>query len=50
VKYEGNPVLGGRYGTCFDVSVLRDNGMYRLWFSWRPKTSMTFVESPDACL
>ena len=23
VKFPGNPVLGGQYGTCFDVAVLR---------------------------
>jgi len=37
VKYEGNPVLGGEYGTCFDISVLHDLGIYRMWVSWRPK-------------
>jgi len=30
VKYEKNPVLGGALGTCFDVSVLRDGGKYRM--------------------
>lgn len=47
VKYEGNPVLGGRYGTCFDVSVLRESDTYRMWFSWRPKKSVALVESRD---
>ena len=23
-KYEGNPVFGGAYGTCFDVSLLQE--------------------------
>ena len=23
-KFEGNPVMGGKYGTCFDISVLRE--------------------------
>ena len=23
-KYEGNPVLGGQYGTCFDICVLKE--------------------------
>ena len=23
VKYPGNPVLGGKYGTCFDISMLK---------------------------
>jgi len=46
-KYEGNPVLGGKYGTCFDISVLRENGVYRMWVSWRPKKSVALVESSD---
>jgi predicted GH43/DUF377 family glycosyl hydrolase len=46
-KHGGNPVLGGKLGTCFDVSVLQDNGSYRMWFSWRPKQSIALVESKD---
>ena len=45
VKYAGNPVLGGAYGTCFDVSVLKDGDTYRMWFSWRPKRSLALVEA-----
>ncbi len=47
VKYEGNPVLGGEYGTCFDVSVLHEDGLYRMWLSWRPKKSVALSESRD---
>jgi predicted GH43/DUF377 family glycosyl hydrolase len=47
VKYQANPVLGGSYGTCFDVSVLRTDGNYRMWFSWRPKASIALVRSQD---
>ena len=47
VKYDGNPVLGGQYGTCFDVSVLKEEGKYRMWVSWRPKASIALVESAD---
>jgi predicted GH43/DUF377 family glycosyl hydrolase len=47
VKYEGNPVLGGRYGTCFDVCVLLESGTYRMWVSWRPKQSVAITESHD---
>ena len=47
VKYPGNPVLGGQYGTCFDVAVLRENETYRMWVSWRPKRSLALVESKD---
>ena len=46
-KYSGNPVLGGDYGTCFDVCVLKDGDLYRMWFSWRPKASIAMVESKD---
>jgi predicted GH43/DUF377 family glycosyl hydrolase len=47
VKYDANPVMGGQYGTCFDVSVLKENGAYRMWLSWRPKQSVALVESKD---
>jgi predicted GH43/DUF377 family glycosyl hydrolase len=47
VKYEKNPVLGGSLGTCFDVTVLREGGKYRMWFSWRPRRSIALTESDD---
>jgi predicted GH43/DUF377 family glycosyl hydrolase len=47
VKYEGNPVLGGQYGTCFDICVLFESGTYRMWVSWRPKQSVAITESKD---
>lgn len=46
-KHSDNPVLGGEYGTCFDVSLLKDGNIYRMWFSWRPKASIALVESAD---
>ena len=46
-KFEGNPVMGGKYGTCFDISVLREGDKYRMWLSWRPKKSVALVESAD---
>ena len=46
-KYSGNPVLGGDLGTCFDISVIKDRGRYRMWFSWRPRASIALVESTD---
>ena len=46
-KFEGNPVLGGQHGTCFDISVLREAGKYRMWLSWRPKKAVAVVESQD---
>jgi predicted GH43/DUF377 family glycosyl hydrolase len=46
-KYAGNPVLGGEYGTCFDISVLQEIDTYRMWVSWRPKGSIALVKSKD---
>jgi predicted GH43/DUF377 family glycosyl hydrolase len=46
-KYEGNPVMGGKYGACFDISVLKEGDRYRMWLSWRPKQSVARVESRD---
>jgi beta-1,2-mannobiose phosphorylase / 1,2-beta-oligomannan phosphorylase len=46
-KYAGNPVLDGQYGTCFDICVLREQGQYRMWVSWRPKKSVALTESDD---
>jgi predicted GH43/DUF377 family glycosyl hydrolase len=49
-KYSGNPVMGGKYGTCFDVSALKEGDTYRMWVSWRPKQSVALVESPDGII
>src|SRR5215510_2141645 len=46
-KSDGNPVLGGKYGTCFDISVLKEANTYRMWVSWRPQKSIALVESQD---
>lgn len=47
VKYAEDPVLGGDLGTCFDISVLKEKGVFRMWFSWRPKQSIALTESKD---
>jgi predicted GH43/DUF377 family glycosyl hydrolase len=47
VKSKTNPVLGGKLGTCFDVSLLKEKGRFRMWFSWRPRASIALVESKD---
>src|SRR5260221_11397698 len=44
-KYTGNPVIGGQYGTCFDIAVLKEAPGYRMWVSWRPQRSIALVES-----
>jgi predicted GH43/DUF377 family glycosyl hydrolase len=47
MKDEHSPVLGGKLGTCFDVTVLREGSTYLMWFSWRPKKSIALAESGD---
>lgn len=46
-RKEPEPVLGGALGTCFDLAVLKDAGLYRLWFSWRPRKSLALVAGTD---
>lgn len=41
------PVISGEYGTCFDLSVLKRDGLYQMWLSWRPKASVAYSESRD---
>ena len=43
----GQPVLGGSLGTCFDVAVLKDGDVLRMYFSWRPRMSLALGESRD---
>ena len=47
VKAASNPVLGGALGTVFDVAALKEQDVYRLWFSWRPQASIAVTESRD---
>lgn len=47
IKSEENPVLGGNLGTVFDISVLKEDDVFRMWFSWRPKASVALVEGND---
>jgi predicted GH43/DUF377 family glycosyl hydrolase len=47
VKSPFNPVLGGELGTCFDLSLLKEGGILRMWFSWRPKNSLALTTSKD---
>lgn len=48
IKHEKNPILGGgQVGTCFDVYVTRENGRYRMDFSWRPRKSLAVTFSDD---
>jgi predicted GH43/DUF377 family glycosyl hydrolase len=47
LKYDQNPVLGGTFGTIFDISVLREADGYRMWSSWRPAKSIALSTSKD---
>lgn len=46
-KYEANPVLGGKYGVCFDISVLKMDHGYKMFFSWRTQKSVAVADSAD---
>ena len=46
-KEPNKPVLGGALGTCFDVCLIREDGLYKMWFSWRPRKSIALVTSSD---
>lgn len=47
-KSAGNPVLGNKsLGTCFDVNVIRVDGVFRMYFSWRPRKSLAVCHSSD---
>jgi len=41
------PVIGGPLGTCFDCHVMKEDGLYKIWFSWRPVRCIAYSESPD---
>lgn len=48
-KYENNPVIGNEItGTLFDPYVfIDDNGMYRMYVSWREKGAIAVTTSKD---
>ncbi len=47
-KYPQNPIYGGpSTGTLFDVYVTKENGLYRMDFSWRPKKALAVAFSKD---
>ena len=47
VKCPQNPVLGGDLGVCFDIAMLKQGEIYKMWFSWRTKKSIAYTESRD---
>jgi len=50
VKCKQSPVLGGDLGTCFDVSVLRQDDLFKMYFSWRPQKCIALSESTDGVI
>lgn len=46
-KYEHGPLLGGQYGTCFDISMLTEGEDLQMYFSWRDCHSIARVTSRD---
>ncbi|MGI8825478.1 MAG: hypothetical protein ACR2JC_07520 [Chloroflexota bacterium] len=46
-KYHGNPVFGRDLEPCFDVCVLREGALLRMWFSWWSRGAIGLTESPD---
>lgn len=46
-KVDASPVLGGDYGTCFDVAMLQEDGLFKMYFSWRDKKSIAYTDSKD---
>lgn len=46
-KCELNPLLGGDLGTCFDISMLEDDGKILMYFSWRDCHSIARCVSDD---
>lgn len=41
------PLLGGQYGTCFDISILDEGEELLMYFSWRDRHSIARVTSRD---
>ena len=48
IKYELNPVLGNiQTGCIFDPFVIKDNNLYKMFFSWRIKRAIALSTSKD---
>lgn len=44
---EHGPVLGGALGSCADCHVVREDGIYKMWFTWQPVRCIAYTESDD---
>lgn len=41
------PVISEAYGTAFAPCVLKENGLYKMWFSWLETNLIAYSESKD---
>ncbi len=41
------PVLGGALGNCADCHVIREDGIYKMWFTWKTVRCIAYAESRD---
>ncbi len=46
-KHPENPLLGGEIGTCFDLSMRKEDGRMLMYFSWRDCHSIALCTSED---
>ena len=46
-KWSENPVLGGDLGVCFDLCMLKENGLFKMYFSWRSRSLIAMTTSKD---
>ena len=46
-KISNNPVITDQYGVVFDISVMQEEGRFKMWLSWRTKRCIAYSESPD---
>ena len=47
-KYSGEkPLFGGAMGTVFDCYVIIEDGLFKMWYSWRPTNTIVYATSTD---
>lgn len=47
-KHDGEkPLFGGAMGTVFDCYVIVEDGLYKMWYSWRPTNTIVYATSTD---
>lgn len=48
IKYKFNPILGNNStGTVFDPFIIKHEGLYKIYVSWRPKGTIALSSSQD---